>query len=53
MGFFFVMLVSSVAGAIGWWVGNLFGIAFAITLSLFASALGLFYGQKWNREFFS
>jgi len=52
MGFFFTMIISSVAGAVGWWVGNLFGIAMAISVSMVASVMGLYYGQKWNREYF-
>jgi hypothetical protein len=46
------MIVSSVAGGLGWWIGNFFGIAVAIVLSMFTSVLGLALGQKWNREYF-
>ena len=52
MGFLFALIISTLAGAVGWWVGNFFGIAVAVTLSLFASAFGFYYGQKWNREYF-
>ena len=52
MGFFFVMIISSVAGALGWWIGNFFGIAIAISLSLTASLVSYYYGLKWNREYF-
>lgn len=47
------MVVSSVAGALGWWIGNFFGLAFAISCSLVASFMGVYYGTKWNREYFS
>ncbi|MEM9281338.1 MAG: hypothetical protein AAGA96_05895 [Verrucomicrobiota bacterium] len=53
MGFIFVMIVSSVAGVVGWWIGNFFGIAAALTLSMTASVMGYWYGQKWNRDYFS
>lgn len=52
MGFIFATIVSSVAGAIGWWIGDFFGIAVAICLGMFSSAFGWYYGAKWNREYF-
>lgn len=52
MSFIFVMIVSSVLGMVGWWVGNLFGIVFAIVLSMFASTYGIILGQRLNREYF-
>lgn len=53
MGFVFIMIVSTVAGGIGWWIGNFFGVAVAFVLSMFASVYGVILGQKWNREYFS
>lgn len=53
MGFIFTIIVSSVAGGIGWWIGDFFGIAAALLLSSIASVVGLVLGQKWNREYFS
>lgn len=52
MSFIFVMIVSSVLGMVGWWVGNFFGIVFAIVLSMFASTYGIILGQRLNREYF-
>jgi hypothetical protein len=52
MGFFFALIVSTVAGAIGWWIGQIFGIAFALVLSSVTSVIGYWYGLKWNREYF-
>lgn len=53
MGFLFAMIVSSAAGAIGFWIGDFFGIAFALALGTVASVFGWWYGVKWNREYFS
>ncbi|MDF1853126.1 MAG: hypothetical protein P1U85_19975 [Verrucomicrobiales bacterium] len=53
MGFFFIAIISSLAGWIGWWIGDFFGIAVAIFLSMIFSVIGLHYGAKWNREYFS
>ncbi len=52
MGFFLVMLISSVAGSVGWWIGNFFGFSVAFVLSSVTSLIGYYYGQKWNREYF-
>ncbi len=52
MGFIFAIIISSVAGAIGWWVGEFFGIAAALILSSVTSIIGYIYGLKWNREYF-
>ncbi|MCB1233249.1 MAG: hypothetical protein KDM91_15310 [Verrucomicrobiae bacterium] len=48
----FIMLVSSIAGGIGWWLGDFFGFVPALVLSTVASIFGLYYGWKWNRELF-
>lgn len=53
MGFIFTIIVSTVAGGIGYWIGDFFGIAFALSLSTVASVVGWWYGAKWNREYFS
>lgn len=52
MGFFFVLIVSSLAGGIGWWAGNFFGIVAATFCGVTGSLIGYYYGQKWNREYF-
>ncbi len=52
MGTVFVLIVSSFAGAIGWWIGDFFGLAAAMMSSSIASVVGWWYGMKWNREYF-
>ena len=44
--------MSSVAGAIGWWVGEFFGFMPAVVISTVASVFGVYYGQRINREYF-
>lgn len=53
MGMIFTMIISSVAGYIGWWIGEFFGFATALVLSSITSIVGYWYGMKWNREYFS
>ncbi len=53
MGFIFAMIISTVAGGIGWWIGDFFGLAAAMMTSSIASVIGYWYGMKWNREYFS
>jgi uncharacterized membrane protein YfcA len=53
MGMFFVMIVSSVAGYLGWWIGDFFGFAAGLVLTTVASVIGYWYGAKWNREYFN
>lgn len=53
MAFIFTMIISSVAGYIGWWIGEFFGFAAAIMLSSITSVIGYWYGWKWNRDYFS
>lgn len=52
MGYFFICIVSTVAGLAGWWIGQFFGFAFASALSLVLSIVGLHYGARWNRDYF-
>jgi len=52
MGHLFIMIVSSVIGAVGWWIGGFFGATAAMVLSTIASFVGLYYGWKWNRDLF-
>ncbi|MDF1824543.1 MAG: hypothetical protein P1U68_07865 [Verrucomicrobiales bacterium] len=48
----FVIIVSSVTGAIGWWIGEFFGFTAALVLSTVASVIGIYYAQRINREYF-
>ncbi|HQZ28520.1 MAG: hypothetical protein KA250_17540 [Verrucomicrobiales bacterium] len=52
MGFIFATIISTLAGAIGWWLGEFFGFTAALMLSTIASVMGYYYGVKWNREYF-
>ena len=52
MGTFFILIVSSVAGSIGWWLGSYFGFTAAFSVSTIASFVGVYFGWKWNRELF-
>ncbi len=48
----FIMMVSSVASGVGWWLGDFFGFAAALILSSVGGIVGFYYGMKWNRELF-
>lgn len=48
----FALIISSAAGAIGWWVGDFFSFTAAFAVSTVASVFGYYYGVKWNREYF-
>ncbi len=52
MGFIFIMIVSTVFGVVGLWIGNFFGMAAGLSISTVASLVGYYYGYKWNREYF-
>jgi len=46
------LIVSTLAGGIGWWIGDFFGLAAAMMTSSITSVIGYWYGAKWNREYF-
>lgn len=46
------MMVSTLGSAIGWWLGNFFGLPAALLLSTIGGIFGVYYGWKWNREIF-
>jgi len=41
---------SVLAGGIAWWIGNLFGSAAGLILSMIGSALGAYYGRRIARN---
>ena len=45
-----VMLASTITGTIGWYVGAIFGVMTAWTLSVVGTALGVYYSRKWAVE---
>jgi hypothetical protein len=38
---------ASVAGAVGWWLGDKVNLGLALILGVVASSVGLYYGYKW------
>ena len=46
-----IFVVSSVLGAVGWWLGNFINMDLAFLLSTVGSLAGVYYGWKWGREF--
>ena len=52
MGTLFILIVSTVASGIGWWIGEFWGFAGATALSTVAGIIGYYLGWKWNREYF-
>jgi hypothetical protein len=38
---------ASLLGTVGWWLGNYIHIGVALILSVVASGVGLYYGNKW------
>ena len=47
-----ILVVSSVAGSLGWWVGSFISIELAFLLSTAGSVAGIYYGWKWSRAYF-
>jgi hypothetical protein len=48
---FLVMLGSSLAGWIGWWLGAKEGLFTALVVSLIFSGVGLYYSRLWVQEY--
>jgi ABC-type lipoprotein release transport system permease subunit len=46
-----VMLVSTITGTIGWYLGALFGVMTAWMLSVVGTAIGVYYSRKWAIEY--
>ncbi|MEP6589951.1 MAG: hypothetical protein ABJC19_02105 [Gemmatimonadota bacterium] len=46
-----VMLVSTVTGTIGWYLGARIGIMTAWMLSIVGTAIGVYYSRKWAVEY--
>jgi hypothetical protein len=44
------LLVGSIAGTIGWWLGAKIGLITAFVLALIATGSGMYYATKWARE---
>jgi hypothetical protein len=40
-------LAATVAGAVGWWLGERVGLITAVVVSALAGGVGLYYGYRW------
>ena len=47
-----VMVATTILSAIGWWIGEFFGLGTAVILSIVGTAVGVYYGRKIAREYF-
>ena len=48
----FGLLLMTIAGWIGWWLGEFVGITTAVVLSMVASGFGLYLARRIDREYF-
>ncbi len=46
-----VMMISSITGWIGWWIGDFFGFAAALAISTITTFYGIYLGYKLNAEY--
>lgn len=46
------LLLSTIGGGIGWWIGEFVGIVTAFILSTIGSGIGLYSARKISREYF-
>lgn len=46
-----ILMVSSVLGGIGWWVGDFINFAAALIISTVASFYGLYLGWKLHSDY--
>lgn len=46
-----VILVTTVTGGIGWYLGSLIGVMTAWTLSCLGTAVGIYYAKRWVSEY--
>lgn len=46
-----VVLGASIGGAIGWWLGDFFGMMPAFFLSLVGTALGVWLARRWANSY--
>ena len=46
-----VMMLSSVTGYAGWWIGDFFGFMTALIVSTIASFYGIYLGYKLHAEY--
>jgi hypothetical protein len=44
-------LGATLGGAVGWWLGVRFGTMTAFILSTIASGFGLYYANRWAKEY--
>jgi hypothetical protein len=46
-----ILMLSSIFGGIGWWIGDFINVAAALIISTVASFYGLYLGWKLNSEY--
>ena len=46
-----IMVVSSVLGGLGWWLGDLINLGAALILSTFASTYGIYLGWRLHADY--
>ena len=46
-----ILMVSSILGGIGWWVGDLINLVAALLISTVASLYGVYLGWKLNSDY--
>ena len=46
------ILLSTIGGGVGWWLGEFVGMFTAFMFSTIGSGIGLYYARKISREYF-
>jgi hypothetical protein len=46
-----VLTVSTIAGSIGWWLGDRVGLTTAFVASIVGTAAGVYVARRWAREY--
>ena len=46
------LVLSTIGGAVGWWLGDFVGMFTAFVLSTIGSGFGIYYARKISREYF-
>ena len=46
-----VFITTTVLGTIGWWLGDYIGLTTAVILSIVGTAIGVYIGRKFAREY--
>ena len=49
---FIIIILTSIGGWGGWWLGNHFGLFMALVLSMIGTGAGLYYGRLFNQKYY-